>query len=110
MLLDPPDVKLAKFTREYCASRSLQSIPEKARRGWRRQTELSDGEFIQEFMAVEKWSASVGSLQTALDLVLSYNPERSKFAAEYGATVYRLRMEILRRKARQKPPPRLKRK
>jgi hypothetical protein len=96
MLFDPPNVKLAGFTKKYCRKKSLADIPPGDLRTWKRLTDETAGRHLGEYMAPARWSDSVASLQTAVAILITCTPAALKDGDAYQQAVGALRRQILK--------------
>jgi hypothetical protein len=100
MLFDPPNVRLAAFTRKHCRKKSLADISPGDLRTWKRLTLETTGRHLKEHMAPARWSDSVASLQTAVAILITCTPAVLKDGDAYQESVGALRRRILRESRR----------
>lgn len=97
---DPPNVRLAAFTKTHCRKKSLADIPPRDLKTWQKLTLETAGRHLREFMAPGRWSDSVASLQTAVAVLISYTPAALKDGDAYQHAIAALRRQILRESGR----------
>ena len=94
-MFDSPDVALEKFTAKYRKTISIGLIPKSDLENWRKWTNKTGGALIPVHMSPEKWSDSLGALQTAAAIVGAYTPSSLRNTEYFQATLPRLYRRIL---------------
>jgi len=91
------ETQLRKFTECYSKEKSIKNIPEGELKHWAKLTAKTEGQYIPKYMTADLWADSIGSLKTAVAILVSYTPERSAAAQDrWPTTLTELRQRILR--------------